>query len=149
MTRNYEHQVSNEILVDVSNENIEALANAAIAAAWVRRNIKDYWPDVKFKYFAVDNEIKGSQIKVSVVIDTNLLGVFDPPSAGVFKESEKSCMEPGISFLSCSQCSQPVSHALFTEQNVIVHDGQYSYKNPFDALMGAIDSALEKQEGAV
>ncbi|GAV65045.1 Glyco_hydro_17 domain-containing protein, partial [Cephalotus follicularis] len=110
------------------------------------------------------NEISSAslqnQIKVSVAIDTNLLGVFNPPSAGAFKESEKAAyMEPIINFLVSTGApllaniypyfrvvynNQSVPYALFTEPNVVVRDGAYEYKNLFDALMDALYSAVER-----
>ncbi|XP_059430212.1 glucan endo-1,3-beta-glucosidase-like [Corylus avellana] len=48
-----------ELLVCVSNGDIENLANNAAAATdWVQRKIKAYFPDVRFQYIAIENEIK-------------------------------------------------------------------------------------------
>ncbi|KAB1228001.1 Glucan endo-1,3-beta-glucosidase, basic vacuolar isoform [Morella rubra] len=97
-----------ELIVGVPNESLQDLANPSSAADWVQKNIKDYSSNVKFRYIAVGNEVNLSsataqsvlpamqavhkaivdaglqtQIKVSTAVDTNLLDVFDPPSAGV------------------------------------------------------------------
>ena len=150
-------------------------------------NIKNYSSNVKFKYIAVGNEVKPNdpeaefvlpamqniyneiasaglqnQIKVSTSVDTNLLGVFDPPSAGAFSESAKQSVEPIIRFLVSNGSpllvniypyfrvkynGQAVPCALFTETSVVVHDNGLEYRNLFDALMEAMYSAMEKTNG--
>ncbi|KAL6009964.1 putative glucan endo-1,3-beta-glucosidase bg3 [Asimina triloba] len=46
-----------QLILDVPRDQLRALANQAAAADWVRRNIRAYVPDVRFKYIAVGNEI--------------------------------------------------------------------------------------------
>ncbi|KAM3694803.1 hypothetical protein ACJW31_07G083500 [Castanea mollissima] len=176
-----------DLIVGVPNDSLQALANLSAAADWVQRNIKDYSSNVEFKYIAVGNEVNPTsetaqfvlpamqniykaitdaglqnQIKVSTAVDTNLLGVFDPPSAGAFSDNARPFIEPIISFLVSNGApllaniypyfrvkynNQPVPYALFTATEVVVHDGQWEYRNLFDALMDALYSALEKRNG--
>ncbi|WMV07197.1 hypothetical protein MTR67_000582 [Solanum verrucosum] len=46
-----------EIILDVPNQDLEALANPSNANGWVQDNIRNHFPDVKFKYIAVGNEV--------------------------------------------------------------------------------------------
>ncbi|KAI4334785.1 hypothetical protein L6164_013495 [Bauhinia variegata] len=112
-----------ELVVGVPDEILRNLADAAAATAWVQTNILNF-PDVKFKYIAVGNEIKPnaaaasfvlpaiqninaaivsanlqSQIKVSTAIELSLLGPSSPPSAGAFSSSARVYINPIISFL--------------------------------------------------
>ena len=48
-----------ELIAGVYNDDLENLANnAAAAAEWVQTNIRNYLPDVRFRYIAVGNEIR-------------------------------------------------------------------------------------------
>jgi hypothetical protein len=176
-----------EIMVGVPNDSLQALADQSAASDWIQRNIKDYSSNVKFKYINVGNEVDPTsttaqfvlpamqsiykaiadsglqnQIKVSTAVDTNLLGVFDPPSAGAFSENARTFMEPIIGFLVSNGSpilaniypyfrvrynNQSVSYALFNAPGTVVHDGQLEYQNLFDALMDALYSALERTNG--
>ncbi|KAB1227999.1 Glucan endo-1,3-beta-glucosidase [Morella rubra] len=110
-----------ELVVGVANEDIQTLASdAAAASSWVQQNVRDYLPDVKFRYIAVGNEITPSdaiapyvlpamqniqaavasdQIKVSTAISLSLLGSSYPPSAGSFSVTASSYINPIIAFL--------------------------------------------------
>ncbi|XP_027183553.1 glucan endo-1,3-beta-glucosidase-like [Coffea eugenioides] len=114
-----------ELLIDVANEDIQALATDPSAAAnWVQNNIQSYSPDVKFRYIAVGNEVSLSssiaqyvgpamgniqnalasagledQIKVSTSISAGLLGISYPPSQGSFSNEARPFMTPIINFL--------------------------------------------------
>ena len=176
-----------ELIVGVPNDSLQALSNPSAAVDWVQSNIKSYSSNVKFKYIAVGNEVSPTstaaqfvlpamqniykaitdaglqnQIKVSTAVDTNLLGVFDPPSAGAFSDKARPFIEPIIGFLVSNGApllaniypyfrvkynNQSVPYALFTAPEVVVHDGQLEYRNLFDALMDALYSALEKTNG--
>ncbi|XP_065638535.1 glucan endo-1,3-beta-glucosidase [Quercus suber] len=112
-----------ELILDVTNDKLQALSDAATANDWVRQNVLNY-PDVTYRYIAVGNEIKPNdgraqyvvpamqnihnaivsanlqdQIKVSTSIDMSLLGNAYPPSAGSFSDSASSYMASVISFL--------------------------------------------------
>ncbi|CAI9113823.1 OLC1v1014505C1 [Oldenlandia corymbosa var. corymbosa] len=114
-----------ELIVDVSNEDIEPLATDPSAAAiWVETNVRDYSPDVNFKYIAVGNEVLpefsnskfiypamenlqtaissaglSDRIKISTATFSALLGVSYPPSKGSFRDDAKTFMKPIIDFL--------------------------------------------------
>ncbi|VVA39086.1 PREDICTED: glucan endo-1 [Prunus dulcis] len=114
-----------ELIVGVRNQDIQSLGNdVAAAAAWVQNNVLNYFPDVKFRYIAVGNEIKPQdaeakyvlaamkniktaiasanlqdQIKVSTAMDMSLLGSSYPPSTGSFSDAASSYINPIIAFL--------------------------------------------------
>ncbi|KAM7468875.1 hypothetical protein LguiA_007058 [Lonicera macranthoides] len=116
-----------ELILGVPNDGLQSLASdPAAAAAWVQTNIQAY-PDVKFKYISVGNEVGSStetsqytgyvlpamqnihsaiasanlqnQILVSTAIDTRLLENTYPPSQGAFKGNVRSYIDPIIGFL--------------------------------------------------
>ena len=112
-----------ELIIGILNNNLQALTDATAATNWVQNNIRNY-PDVKFKYIAVGNEVHPgdaeaqfvlpamqnihnaivaanlqNQIKVSTAIDTILLGNSYPPSAGSFSAAANSYISPIINFL--------------------------------------------------
>ncbi|KAL3529004.1 hypothetical protein ACH5RR_008326 [Cinchona calisaya] len=114
-----------ELLVDVSFQDIKPLAtDKSFAPIWFHNNIHIYWPDVKFKYISVGNEvIPGNefapfigpaienlhnaivalglqdQIKVSTSTHTPLLGISNPPSQGSFRDVAKPFIKPIIDLL--------------------------------------------------
>nr|POE46046.1 glucan endo-1,3-beta-glucosidase, acidic isoform [Quercus suber] len=45
-----------ELILDVTNDKLQALSDAATANDWVRQNVLKY-PDVTYRYIAVGNEI--------------------------------------------------------------------------------------------
>ncbi|KAG5559830.1 hypothetical protein RHGRI_003203 [Rhododendron griersonianum] len=124
-----------ELMVGVPNSDLQTLAsNPSNANSWVQRNIRNFWPGVKFRYIAVGNEVGPTtglaqfvlpamrnvynaiasaglqnQIKVSTAIDMTLLGNSYPPSQ--------------------------------------VCDGQRGYQNLFDAMLDALYAALDKSGG--
>ncbi|XP_059429816.1 glucan endo-1,3-beta-glucosidase-like [Corylus avellana] len=112
-----------ELIIGILNKDLQGLTNAAAATTWVQNNIRN-WPDVKFKYIAVGNEVHPGdaeaqyvlpaiqnihnaivaaslqdQIKVSTSIDTTLLGSSYPPSAGSFSDSANSYITAIVNFL--------------------------------------------------
>ncbi|KAE9455134.1 hypothetical protein C3L33_12968, partial [Rhododendron williamsianum] len=112
-----------ELMIGVPNGDLQSLSNPSNANSWVQRNIKSYWPDVKFRYIAVGNEVSPnsgtaqfvlpamrnvynalasaglSQIKVSTAIDTTLIGTSYPPSQGNFRDDFRWYLDPIIWFL--------------------------------------------------
>ncbi|XP_075634569.1 glucan endo-1,3-beta-glucosidase-like [Castanea sativa] len=113
-----------ELIIGMLNGKLQELTDATAATNWVQNNIIKYWPDVKFKYIAVGNEVHPDkaeaqfvlpamqnihnaivaanlqdQIKVSTAIDTTLLGNNSPPSAGSFSDSARSYIIPIVNFL--------------------------------------------------
>ncbi|XP_059280977.1 glucan endo-1,3-beta-glucosidase, acidic-like [Lycium ferocissimum] len=116
-----------EIILDVPNQDLEALTNPSSANAWVQDNIRSHFPDVKFKYIAVGNEVDPStntgqyvrfvgpamenvyialvvaglqdQIKVSTATYSGLLANTYPPKDVIFREEYKDFINPIIRFL--------------------------------------------------
>ncbi|KAA8549801.1 hypothetical protein F0562_001485 [Nyssa sinensis] len=148
-----------ELILDVPNPNLQALAaDASAATQWVQTNIKNYFPDVRFRYIAVGNEVDPNnggisqyvqfvlpamqniynaivaaglqnQIRVSTASYTGLLGISYPPSDGTFRDN--------------------LSYALFTAPGVVVRDpnNNLEYQNLFDALVDAHYAALGRAGG--
>ncbi|KAH0732870.1 hypothetical protein KY289_004058 [Solanum tuberosum] len=116
-----------EIILDVPNQDLEALANPSNANGWVQDNIRNHFPDVKFKYIAVGNEVDPgkdtgkyvrfvvptmeniynalssarlqNQIKVSTTTYSGLLTNTYSPRDSIFREEYKSFINPIIGFL--------------------------------------------------
>lgn len=117
-----------ELILGVPNPDLQNLANPSNANSWVQRNVREFWPSVRFKYIAVGNEISPvnggtawmaqyvlpamrniyeairsaglqDQIKVSTAIDMTLVGNSYPPSAGAFRGDVRSYLDPIIGFL--------------------------------------------------
>ncbi|MCE0481002.1 hypothetical protein HAX54_038323 [Datura stramonium] len=116
-----------EIILDIPNDQLQALTDRNEATNWVSANIKSYFPQVKFKYISVGNEIAPgsfgtsqfiplllpalknvqqaitafrlqSQVKVTTSIHTGLLTNTYPPSQSVFCD-DCSFINPVIKFL--------------------------------------------------
>ncbi|KAI5334673.1 hypothetical protein L3X38_024806 [Prunus dulcis] len=114
-----------ELIIVVQNQDIQSLGNdIGAATALLENNVLNYFPDVKFRYLAVGNEINPQdaeakyvllamqnikttiasahlqdQIKVSTAIDMSLLGSSYPPSAGSFSKAASSYINLIITFL--------------------------------------------------
>ncbi|KAL5221876.1 hypothetical protein ABZP36_026589 [Zizania latifolia] len=109
-----------DLIMDVGNENLGALASDPSAAtAWVQNNIQAF-PDVSFRYIAVGNEVSGGNtqnilpamqnmnsalsaagvdsIKVSTSVSQGVIAGF-PPSAGTFSSGASSYMVPIARYL--------------------------------------------------
>ncbi|KAE9463270.1 hypothetical protein C3L33_04823, partial [Rhododendron williamsianum] len=143
------------VLDDVPNRDLQRLAiDAPAAAKWVRDNVLNYYPDVKFQIIAVRNE-------VSTATYSALLSNSYPPSRGSFEGASRSFMGPIISFLRNTNNPLlvniypyfahinnphhvPLPYAMFTAPRVVVRDSPFHYKNLFDAMLDATYSALEK-----
>ncbi|KAI7728452.1 hypothetical protein M8C21_000157 [Ambrosia artemisiifolia] len=114
-----------EVMVGVPNSDLQYVAASRDNSFdWVWKNIMSY-PDVKFRYISVGNEVKPSdgtlaplvysaltnihevvvfyglknQIKVSTSIDTTLIGANYPPSQGAFRDEYRAYIDPIIAFL--------------------------------------------------
>ncbi|KAF8403735.1 hypothetical protein HHK36_011839 [Tetracentron sinense] len=178
-----------ELMLGVPNTELKDFAsNPSAANQWVQKNVRDYWPSLRFRYIAVGNEVNPAdrqyvlpamrnifnaissaglrdQIKVSTAIAMTVLAVSYPPSNGTFKGDIRSFLDPIIGFLvnnrapllanvypyiSYAENTRDISlpYALFTAPSVVVHDGQFGYRNLFDALLDALYSALERAGGS-
>ncbi|KAL9661187.1 hypothetical protein QQ045_026009 [Rhodiola kirilowii] len=115
-----------ELILDVPRESLQSIgSDSGIASQWVQNNIRNYYPDVRFKYIAVGNEIDPAeaaarfvlpamqnihnaltsaglqgQIKVSIAVWSALLTDTYPPTSGKFRdEIRSSYIDPIIYFL--------------------------------------------------
>ncbi|KAA8549811.1 hypothetical protein F0562_001495 [Nyssa sinensis] len=138
-----------ELILGVPNLDLQALANDASAATqWVQTNIRNYSPDVRFKYIAVGNEVDPTTVA----------------HLSAFRDDVRSFIDPIISFLVnngspllvnvypyFSYIGNPhdisLEYALFTAPGVVVSDGNLGYCNLFDALLDAQYAALGRAGG--
>ncbi|PON48308.1 Glycoside hydrolase [Parasponia andersonii] len=105
-----------------------------------------------------------SRIPVTTAVATSVLGNSFPPSQGEFSQEVGPVMGPITSFLAEKQSpllvnvypyfayvnnqdAIPLSYALFNSEQVVVKDGENTYKYLFDAIVDAVYSALEKVGG--
>lgn len=116
-----------EVIIGVPNTDLQYLSNPSNARTWVQNNIRNYWPNVRFRYVAVGNEISPintatsryaqfvlaaiwnvqnalvsfglGSIKVSTSIDMTLIGNSYPPSQGSFRNDIRSYLDPIINFM--------------------------------------------------
>lgn len=118
-----------EVMIGVPNSDLQRLANdPGYAYDWVYGNLVDY-PQVKFRYIAVGNEVSpinggtawlapfvlpamqhiqtavlsaarlANTVKVSTAIDMTLIGNSYPPSQGSFRGDIRAYFDPIIRFL--------------------------------------------------
>lgn len=180
-----------EVIMNVAKVDIANIANAKSAAqGWVNDNVLKFWPAVKFKYISVGNELinrdgaqqyilqairnidaalsgagVGSKIKVSTAVDTGVLGVSYPPSAGAFQSSAQTYLNPIVKYLATTGAPLLVNvypyfsytgnkaqisfqYATFTASGTVVRDGNYDYNNLFDAQVDSVYAAMEKVGGS-
>ncbi|XP_042482649.1 glucan endo-1,3-beta-glucosidase-like [Macadamia integrifolia] len=127
-----------EILQALKGSNIElvmgilesdlggiASSNISIASDWVKNNIIPYYPNVRFRYIVVGNEVNPfinsnaqyvlpamqniydalksrgleNQIKVSTIVSSQILVTSNPPSKGSFRDDAISYIKPITLFL--------------------------------------------------
>ncbi|KAK1413580.1 hypothetical protein QVD17_35356 [Tagetes erecta] len=115
-----------ELIMDVPNISLQSLTDPNVATNWVRTNVLNY-PNVRFRYIAVGNEVspnngnnrfvnfvlpamrnvqrairdagRSNQIKVSTATYTGLLSKSYPPRDGAFADNVQGFIEPIIRFL--------------------------------------------------
>lgn len=119
-----------ELVLGIPNDDLQHLANdTAFASKWVRDNVRNYYPSVKFRTIVVGNEVNPifgfptaslaqyvlfamsniydaivdaglkDQIKVSTATSLALLSNSYPPSRGSFEGASRTFMAPIINFL--------------------------------------------------
>ncbi|KAL4615136.1 hypothetical protein ACB092_07G103200 [Castanea dentata] len=162
-----------ELIIGILNNNLQALTDATAATNWVQNNIRNYSPDVKFKYIAVGNEVHPGdaeaqfvlpamqnihnaivaanlqdQIKVSTAIDTTFdaANSYISPIINFLVSNGAPLLANIYPYFSYTNNPQDISlpYALFTSPGVVVTDGSLQYQNLFDALLDSLFSALEK-----
>ncbi|XP_050373233.1 glucan endo-1,3-beta-glucosidase, basic vacuolar isoform [Argentina anserina] len=182
-----------ELILGVPNWQLRDFAvNPSSAQNWVQTNVLNFYPSVRIKYIAVGNEVSPvngdtslaefllpamqhvyqavraanlhDQIKVSTAIDTTLIGVSYPPSAGAFRDDVRGYLDPIIGYLVYAQAPLlaniytyfsyaynptdiSLPYALFTSPSVVVWDDGKGYQNLFDAMLDGLYSALERAWG--
>ncbi|XP_027067208.1 glucan endo-1,3-beta-glucosidase, acidic [Coffea arabica] len=115
-----------EVILGVPNTDLQNVAASQDNAnTWVQNNVRNY-PNVKFRYIAVGNEVSpikgdtaqyanfllpaiqnifnaisaaGLGIKVSTAVETELVGNNFPPSGGTFKPEVQNFINPIVQFL--------------------------------------------------
>ncbi|KAL0360759.1 UNVERIFIED_CONTAM: Glucan endo-1,3-beta-glucosidase, acidic isoform PR-Q' [Sesamum radiatum] len=117
-----------EVILGVPNTDLQNVAaSQANADSWVQNNVRNY-PDVRFRYIAVGNEVSplrgdtsqyvgfilqalqnvqnaisaaglANQIKVSTAIETGVLGTNFPPADGAFRPEVGDYLNGIIGFL--------------------------------------------------
>nr|GLL46679.1 lichenase-like [Ipomoea trifida] len=184
-----------QLTLGVQNEDLMRLASDRSAAyQWVQENVRSYWPEVRFRYIAVGNEISPvkrdtasvadyvlpairnihaavssaglqNDIKVSTSVDMTLLSHSFPPSEGRFSDDLGSYVKPIVEFLANTNSPLLVNiypyfthtenpadvslpYALFTSPAVEVWDGEFGYRNLFDAMLDATYAAVSRAGGA-
>ncbi|MED6146954.1 hypothetical protein PIB30_039553 [Stylosanthes scabra] len=110
-----------DLFMDIPKETLQHLAATQYNAnRWIQRYVTNY-PNVRFRYISVGNEVKasetyaqfvlpamnkihnalntaglGNHIKVSTTIDTGALGQSYPPSSGSFKDNYRAAYLDGV-----------------------------------------------------
>ncbi|PIN02723.1 Glucan endo-1,3-beta-D-glucosidase [Handroanthus impetiginosus] len=117
-----------ELILGVPNTDLQNLASSQDNAnTWVQNNVRNY-PNVRFRYISVGNEVSplksdtsqyagfvlpalqnidnaisaaglGNQIRVSTALETTVLGKDFPPEDGVFKDEVRDYLNGIITFL--------------------------------------------------
>ncbi|CAN4123172.1 unnamed protein product [Withania somnifera] len=145
-----------EIILDVPNQELEALTNPSTANGWVQDNIRSHFPDVKFKYIAVGNEVDPGtnaaglqdQIKVSTATYSGLLTKTYPPRDSIFREEYKDFINPIIEFLARNNLPLLANiYPYFGHTDNTADKNSAGYENLFDALLDSMYYATEKVGG--
>ncbi|CAO2834712.1 unnamed protein product [Amaranthus hypochondriacus] len=176
-----------KVALGIKNEDVTNIAmNTNTAEQWVNTNVVPYTSEVDIGWITVGNEMVPSttasfipqamnnilsalnaagltQIKISTVVNANVLSVSSPPSAASFSPESIAFMQ-GISiwlagtnnplmvnlypyFAYASNPSKiPLDYALFNTTQPVI-DGNYKYFSLFEAMVDGFYTALEKIGG--
>uniref|UniRef100_A0A803MKD9 Glucan endo-1,3-beta-D-glucosidase n=2 Tax=Chenopodium quinoa TaxID=63459 RepID=A0A803MKD9_CHEQI len=170
-----------KVALGMNNDIVTSIAMGVdFAMEWVNSNVVPYANEVDIEWIIVGNEMvpgpsadlipqamnnilsglnsaRLSNIKVSTVVNVNVLGVSSPPSASFSAETNKS-MQGIVAWLAGTKnplfinvfpylalASRPkeipLDYALFNAQQPII-DGTYKYYSLFEAMVDAFYVAL-------
>ncbi|KAI3696680.1 hypothetical protein L6452_29154 [Arctium lappa] len=148
-----------ELILGVPNDALQSLTDQNAANRWVRDNIQNY-PDVRFKYVAVGNEVDPNNESRRYVNFPHPT----PPGKGAFRDNVRGFIEPIIKFLAQNNLpmlaniypyfgylgdpNANLRYALFTAPGTVVNDNGRQYSNLFDAMLDAHYAAQARLGGA-
>ncbi|KAI8573210.1 hypothetical protein RHMOL_Rhmol01G0260800 [Rhododendron molle] len=130
-----------ELVLDVPKRDLQHLAiDAPAAAKWVQDNVLNYYLDVKFQIIAIGNEVNPNHGQPTAHLAPFVLlamsKIYDAIASTGLKDEIKVSTATYSVFLSNSY---PPSLGSFKGAS-----SPFLYKNLFDAMLDATDSALEK-----
>ncbi|PON93212.1 Glycoside hydrolase [Trema orientale] len=146
-----------ELILGVPNSGLQDLANnPSNAVSLLQRNVLNFWPNVRFRYIAVGNEVSpingGTSQFANLVLPAirNIQNAIR--SAGLQDQIKENHFlhrkAPSGEIYADNPRDINLSYALFTSPSVVARDGAREYQNLFDALLDVVYSALEKAGGA-
>ncbi|KAL4204258.1 hypothetical protein AMTRI_Chr01g131220 [Amborella trichopoda] len=121
-------------------------------------------PAMQNVYNAIKSAGLQDSIKVSTSVASNVIGTSYPPSAGSFSSESSSTMTSIVGFLSSTGVPLllnvypyfnyigntrdiQLEYALFTANFDVLIDGQFKYRNLFDAMVDSVYAAMENVGG--
>ncbi|XP_019163660.1 PREDICTED: glucan endo-1,3-beta-glucosidase, acidic-like [Ipomoea nil] len=121
-----------QVILCIPNPTLQSLTDPVAANKWVQTFVKNYYPDVKFKYLAVGNEVLPNtpsgefaafvlpamqnvynslaasgleeEIKVSTATFSAILANTYPPAESVFRDDAREFAVPILQFLAEKNC---------------------------------------------
>ncbi|XP_060668452.1 glucan endo-1,3-beta-glucosidase isoform X2 [Ziziphus jujuba] len=132
-----------ELTIGILNKNLQGLNDPAAATDWVQKNVRDF-PDVKFRYIAVGNEVDVEDAETQYLLPA-MQNIQSAISAANLQDQIKVSTAIYSGLL---ENSSPPSNSAF-RGGTVVHDPNTNldYQNLFDALVDSVYAALEKAGG--